>query len=117
MAFFADRLGTPREMLGPQRAGFVLGDDFPIFHVPKFPFSIAARRGQRPAVGTPRQRVATVRMRLPEEMDCPALRRIVNRHLARDGGGGEPPALRRPGGALRPAGPPAPDEPDRGCGG
>jgi hypothetical protein len=87
---------TPREMLGPKRPRLVLGHNFPFHRVPKFPGAVATRRRQRLAVGTPRQRVAAVGVSLLEKMDRAALRRIVNRHLARDRSRRQPAAVRRP---------------------
>ena len=75
----------------------MLDDDLAVRCIPKLPRSVATRRCQRFAIGTPCQRVAAVGVSLLEKMERLALRGIVNGDLAGDRTDGELRAIRRPG--------------------
>ena len=72
-------------MFGPQRAG-VMFDELPTrASIPQAPFPVASRGGESVAVGTPRERVATVGVGRFETMQGTLGRRVEKEDLAGDG--------------------------------
>jgi len=89
---FADSMPDAR----PQCPRFMLDEDVAIPDVPKFPFSITSCRGQSRTIGTPCERIASIRMSSLEKMNHLSFDRIVDRTCPDTGSGGQMFSIRRP---------------------